>query len=333
MTAATAQSSPLSTTKVELFRLFTEEGRLQVLALCAEEALTVTELAHVLEDSQPQISRRVTALRDAGLLEGRRDGARVFLRAVPAPDVVVSEAVAEGRRLCMADGSLSRLPAVLAAREESALKLFDAAPSGGAVEPSTPEHLAHLAALAPLLPGQRLAIDVGTGDGLVLDVLGPLFQRIIAVDRSQARLAQVAERIVKRGFHHVSLFPGSYDDAALVERVDAAGGADLVLAARTLHHAGRPSQAVAAFARLLKKGGHLIVLDYLQHQDDSLRTEHGDVWAGFSPKTMLQLFTDAGLKPTAEVPIPAHYHPVGPDAQLTWHAWAAQKPAGPSFTT
>ncbi len=326
MTAAPAQSSVPTPSRVDLFRLFTEEGRLQVLALCAEEALTVTELAHVLKDSQPQISRRVTALRDAGLLEGRRDGARVFLRALPAQDVVVTEAVAEGRRLCVEDGSLARLPAAVAAREESALKLFDAAQSSGSVEPSTPEHLAHLAALAPLLPGQRLAVDVGTGDGLVLDVLAPLYQRIIAVDRSQARLAQVAERVVRRGFHHISLFPGSYDDAALVERVDAAGGADLVLAARTLHHAARPSQAVAAFARLLKRGGHLIVLDYLPHQDDSLRSEHGDVWAGFSPKTMLQLFEGAGLHATAEVPIPAHYHPVGPDARLAWHAWAAQKP-------
>lgn len=325
MTAAQAQTAANAPSRMELFRLFTEEGRLQVLALCAEEALTVTELAHLLKDSQPQISRRVTALREAGLLDGRRDGARVFLRTTPPDDVVVSEAIAEGRRLCVADGSLTRLPAVVAAREDTAVKLFEAA-AAGAVEPSTPEHLAHLAALAPLLPGQRLAVDVGTGDGLVLDVLAPLYQRVIAVDRSQAQLAKVAERVVARGFHHISLFPGSFDDAALVERVDAAGGADLVLAARTLHHAARPGQAVAAFARLLKRGGHLIVLDYVAHQDDRLRTEHGDVWAGFSAKTMLQLFTDAGLRPTAEVPIPAHYHPVGPDAQLTWHAWTAQKP-------
>ncbi len=107
----------------------------------------------------------------------------------------------------------------------------------------------------------------------MLDVLAPLFARVIAVDRSPARLARCASRVAARGFNHVSLFPGSYDDAALVERVDAAGGADLVFASRTLHHASRPAQAVQSFARLLKKGGHLVVLDYLPHDDDRMREE------------------------------------------------------------
>ncbi len=320
--------------RVELFKLFAESGRLQVLALCAEDELSVSELAALLDDSQPQVSRKVAPLRDVGLLEARRGGTRTFLRAVDIEDdPVVADAVAEGRRLCLADGSLSRLPAVIAAREARGVEHFDVLPAEkGSSTPTAPEHLAHLAALSPLLPGRQLAIDVGTGDGLVLDVLAPLYQRIIAVDRSRAQLARVAQRVGSRGFHHVSLFEGSYDDAALVERVDVAGGADLVFAGRSLHHASRPAQAVRSLARLLKRGGHLVVLDYLPHDVDTMR-EQGDVWLGFADAEVRRLLVDAQLTVLAGVPIPAAFHPDGPDAALTWHAWVALKPPSSGAVT
>ncbi len=315
--------------RVELFRLFAEPGRLQVLALCVEEELSVSELAVLLADSQPQVSRKVAPLREAGLLEARRDGTRTFLRAVKHEldaDLVVQDAVAEGRRLCLADGSLARVPSVIAGREAQGLSHFDVEPvEKGTTAPTAPEHLAHLSAMAPLLPGRQLAVDVGTGDGLVLDVLAPLYQRLIAVDRSRAQLARVAQRVASRGFHHVSLYPGSYDDAALVERVDAAGGADLVYAGRTLHHAPRPALALRAFSRLLKRGGHLVVLDYLPHEQDRLR-EQGDVWLGFSDVELRRLLVEAQLTFIADVAIPNAFHPEGPDAALTWHAWVAQRP-------
>lgn len=329
-----SSAGPRAMPRVELYKLFAEPGRLQVLALCAEEELSVSELATLLDDSQPQVSRKVAPLRDVGLLEARRDGTRTFLRAVAMPgDAVVQDAVAEGRRLCLTDGSLARLPVVLAAREARGLEVFDVAPQERpSTTPTTPEHLAHLAALSPLLPGRQLALDVGTGDGLVLDVLAPLYQRVIAVDRSRAQLARVAQRLSARGFHHVSLFEGSYDDAALVQRVASAGGADLVFAGRSLHHASRPAQAVGALARLLKRGGHLVVLDYLPHELDAMR-EQGDVWLGFPDDEVRRLLTEAQLHVVAGVPIPAAFHPEGPDASLSWHAWVAQRPLSSGAVT
>jgi ubiquinone/menaquinone biosynthesis C-methylase UbiE len=175
-------------------------------------------------------------------------------------------------------------------------------------------------------------VDVGTGDGLLLDVLAPLYERVIAVDRSRAQLARVAERVAARGFHHVSLYPGSYDDTALLERVDAAGGADLVFAGRTLHHASRPAQAVQSFARLMKKGGHLVVLDYLPHEQDAMRAEAGDVWLGFPLEELRAHFATAGLEAVGEAAIPDVFHPAGPDASLSWHAWVARKPTATRIT-
>ncbi len=315
--------------RVELFRLLAEPGRLQLLALCAGEALSVGELAQLLDDSQPQVSRKVAPLRDAGLVDARKDGTRVFVRtdlqAVEA-DPVLAEALAEGRRLSLADGSLARVPQVVAAREEQGRTHFESSAPARESVPASPEHLAHLAALSLLLPSRQLAVDVGAGDGISLDLLAPLFSRVIAVERSQAQVARVTERVAARGFHTVSLFTGSYDDVALLQRVDSAGGADLVFAGRMLHHTSRPSQAIVSFARLLKKGGHLVVMDYLPHTADTLRTEEGDVWLGFTPADINGFFVQAGLTPRGELPIPSVFHPAGPDASVPWHAWAAQKP-------
>jgi ArsR family transcriptional regulator len=330
MQVALLRTGDVSLPRVDLFRLFSEPGRLQVLALCAEEELAVSELATVLADSQPQVSRKVAPLREAGLLDARRDGTRTFLRVSSSTDALVTEAIAEGRRLCLADGSLARVPGVIAAREAHGREHFDDVPVVPESVPASPEHLAHLAALGPLLGSHQLAVDVGTGDGLSLDVIAPLYARVIAVDRSRAQLARVAQRVEARGFHHVSLFPGSYDDATLVERVDSAGGADLVFAGRTLHHASRPAQAVQSFARLLKRGGFLVVLDYLAHDDDRLRTEGGDVWLGFPEADVRRFMAESSLTFLGDVALPAAFHPHGPDARLTWHAWVAQKPKSSS---
>ena len=65
--------------RADLFRLLGDEDRLRLLALCAEEELTVGELASLLGESQPQVTKKSQPLRDAGLLATRKDGTRTLL--------------------------------------------------------------------------------------------------------------------------------------------------------------------------------------------------------------------------------------------------------------
>lgn len=331
MIAAAAPHNPLP--RAELFRLLADEGRLCLLALCAEEELTVGELSELLAESQSQVSRKAAPLRQVGLLLARKDGTRTLLRLAPAgslaTDPVVEDALAEGRRLCAKDGRLARVQAALAAREERSARFFaeaaeevaDAAPpsEGGLVQP-------HLFALSPLLPGHRLALDLGAGDGQATEVLAPLYERVIAVDKSRARLAACARRVQARGHLNVRLFEGSFDDTALLGDVDRAGGADLVFAGRILHHISRPKAALESFARLLRRGGHLVVLDYAPHDDERMREEQADVWLGFGPEELALKIQASGLDIHDVRRVPAALHPTGPDAHLAWQAWVAQKP-------
>jgi ArsR family transcriptional regulator len=268
-----------ASTRATQFHVLGDEDRLRLLALCAEEELTVGELA------------------------ARRDGTRTLLRAQRFDrDPVLEAALDEGRILCGKDGSLARVPAIVAQREEASRRFFEDAPIVD--EPRVESELVQwLPLLAPLLPGRALAIDLGTGDGTLLPLLSPLFERVIAVDRSPAQLARASAKVATRGLPNVRLREGDVEDAGLVEDVARRGGADLVVMARVLHHAGNPHAAVIAATRLVRPGGHLAIADYLPHDDEAMR-EQGDVWLGFPPAKLRGWLDDAQLEDIAVNPFP-----------------------------
>jgi SAM-dependent methyltransferase/DNA-binding transcriptional ArsR family regulator len=294
--------------RADLFRLLGDEDRLRLLALCDADELTVGELATLLAESQPQITRKSQPLRDAGLLHARRDGTRTLLRANPPRDAVVAAALEAGRSLCLSEGSLARVPGIVAQREETARQLFEAttplaaAEAEGAGRARLLSLLPLLPILAPLLPGHGLAVDVGTGEGALLPLLSPLYDRVIAVDRSPARLARAAVKISALGLPNVRLREAEIDDANLAVEIARAGGADLVVLARVLHHAARPQDLVASGARLLRPGGHLVIVDHPPHEDESLRGL-GHVWLGFEAATLRHFLTAAGLRVIALGPM------------------------------
>ena len=299
--------------RADLFRLLGDEDRLRLLALCAEEELTVGELASLLGESQPQITKKSQPLREVGLLSARRDGTRTLLRSHLDADVIIDAAIAEGRVLCSKDGSLAKVAAVVAAREELSRRFFDGLADTAADADVAPradaELLGWLPLFAPLLPGRALAIDIGTGEGTLLPLLSPLYERVVAVDRSPARLARCAARISSRGLPNVRLREGDVEDAGLAEEIGQRGGADLVVMARVLHHAAQPQNWIAAATRLLRPGGHLIVVDYLPHDDESMR-EQGDVWLGFEPAKLRTWFDSAALAAITVLPLSSPQRPL-----------------------
>jgi ArsR family transcriptional regulator len=294
--------------RADLFRLLGDEDRLRLLALCAEEELTVGELAQLLGESQPQVTKKSQPLREVGLLASRRDGTRTLLKSESNTDLVVGEAIAEGRRLCSKDGSLAKVARVVAQREELSRHLFEQQPNDVAAPVLDATSLINwLPVLAPLLPGRALAVDAGTGEGELLPLLSPLYERVVAVDRSAARLARCALRIDGWGLANIRLREGGIEDAQLAEEIQQRGGADLVVIARVLHHVGRPQDVIASATQLLRAGGHLAIVDYLPHDDESLR-EQGHVWLGFEPEK-LRGWLQHELVPVVVEPLPGNHQP------------------------
>ncbi len=323
--------------RVELYRVLGDEGRMRVLALTAEDALTVGELASLLEDSQPQISRKASALRRMGLLAARRDGTRTFLSFEESDDAVVLDALHEGQRLCRAEGSLARVSEMVLAREDHGRALFEGEHEDAVAVSSTNDTQgpwrAHLQAVAPLLPRAGLCVDVGCGEGAALDVLAPLYSRVIAVDRSRKRLARCAGHVAARKYAHVSLLEASLGDVELVQAVDRQGGADLVFAGRVLHHASRPRQAVAHLARLCRPGGAVAILEYRPHDDEKMRGEQGDVWLGLDADDIEAAMVAAGLVVKGARDVPATDVGHGPDSHLHWHVVVGERPLSMTVET
>jgi ArsR family transcriptional regulator len=300
--------------------------RLRLLALAVDEELSIGELAELLGEGQPNISRHAAALRHAGLLRDRREGTRTLVRVAPeaARDPVIADALASGRALCERDGSLARISDVLRAREAAAHEFF-ARPGRTRVDALPTEMGAYLVALGPLLRRHGLALDAGTGDGRLLEVLGPAYERVVAVDRSAAQLARARERVASRGFTNVRFLQAELDAPDL--RRILGGGADAVFAARVLHHAPRPANVVAQLASLCAPGGALVVLDYVRHDDESMR-DQADVWLGFEPAELRRFARAAGLEDARVVDIPPSLCGDGPDKHLRWQALFAFSPVG-----
>lgn len=316
----------------ELYRLLADPVRPRLLALTSLEELAVGELAELLREGQPKISRHAAALRDAGLLAARKQGTWTLLRLAPGAgeDPVVADAVSAGLASCRADGTLARVEEILLARDQVTREFF--ARGGRPMKAGPPLEIgAYLAALAPLLPHRRLAIDIGTGEGPLLEVLAPVFERVIALDRSDAQLALAAERVRRRDLHNVALIRGEIDGpevrGAIREALrgePARSGADVVFASRVLHHAPVPARAMQSLVELAReatppeRGGAVCVVDYEAHDDQALREQEADLWLGFEPRELKRLAQGAGLMDIHWQRLPAAWQGEGPDRHLSW---------------
>lgn len=303
--------------------------RLRMLALAAEEELSVGELAELLAESQPNVSRHAAALRQFGLLLGRREGTHVFVRfARPgADDAVVADALQTGRRLCESDGSLARVSAAVRARDHST-RAFFSRPRDAADPCRLPDELpAYLFAVADAVQPRQLAVDAGTGDGVWLDLLAPLFHRVVALDRSEAQLKLAQRRMEARGYRNVTLVCSEIE--SLESRQATRPGADLVTCSRVLHHCALPRNTLRSLVALARPGGLLVVIDYLPHQDQLLQDQQADVWLGFDSNELLGFAHDAGLVDASTRRVPAGWLGTGPDHHLDWQVLCARRaPAG-----
>src|SRR5438045_4721223 len=63
-----------------LFKGLGDQTRLRILNLLIHGELCVCDIQHVLESSQPNVSRHLAYLKNSGLVLDRRDGLRIFYR-------------------------------------------------------------------------------------------------------------------------------------------------------------------------------------------------------------------------------------------------------------
>jgi ArsR family transcriptional regulator len=308
---------------VEVLRAAGEPTRLRILALLAREELAVLELCRVLDQSQPRVSRHLKLLAEAGLVERFPDGAWVFYRLLAGREAGVLAAQA----LAMIDPAdpviardAERLDAVRAEREAEAGEYFarNAARWDEIRSLYVSEADVEAAILAAAGPGPfRRMIDLGTGAGRMLTLLGPLAERSLGLDLSQQMLNIARSRVTRAGLEGCELRHGDIFGTGLP-----GGSADLVVVHQVLHYLGDPAAALKEAARLVAEGGRLLIVDFAPHALEFLREQHQHRRLGFSEAEMDRWLADAGLGEVRAVELPP-----ARDAGLTVKIWSAVRPS------
>jgi ArsR family transcriptional regulator len=287
-------------------KLLGDDTRLRILRLIAREPLNVSELTSILGLAQSGISRHLSLLRKAGLVEERREGVWSYY-LVPAslhpagagpagaddgaPDPMLGT-VWDFVRGRLGEGEdpfsdLPRLAEVLRQREN-----FGGGLSEKLLEPGQ-SWFAWSRALAFLLPALD-AIDLGCGDGTITVELSRFARRVVGID-ANPRAVQAARKRAERE-HRTNL---EFKVARVEELEEPARSYDLAVFSQSLHHMERPEQGLGIAQGLLREGGRLVVVDLAPHRQEWVREKLGHVHLGFPPEELKDMLTAAGLEEVA----------------------------------
>jgi len=253
-------SSDLAGT-VQALKAGADPTRLRLLALLSHGELAVHEICEVLAQSQPRVSRHLRLLTEAGLLDRFREQQLVYYRVpVEGPGRAWWELL---RQMLPADEpqlerDRERMAGVIAERARAAqIELHAASPAAApAAGLDGFEDLAAvvLEEIGPV--GIGALLDIGTGTGRMIEVLGRRAQRAVGVDISSSALKLARTRVHGAGLAHVEFHRG---DMYRLPSADA--DFDLVTLDRVLAQAERPEAAIAEAARALKAGGRLLIVE------------------------------------------------------------------------
>jgi len=273
-----------------------EPTRLRLVALCARSDLTVTELTQILGQSQPRISRHLKLLSDAHVLERFREGAWVFHRLTrkgpmdKVANLLISLLPEDDDQLSRDQESLDRIKEK---RSEAAAAYFSRiAPQWDQIRSLHVEEKEVEKAFSRLLPESvNDLLDIGTGTGRMLEILGPRVRHAEGVDLSREMLS-----VARANLERAHLDNCTVRKADMYQLPYQANSFDVVTIHQVLHYADNPARSIAEAGRVLRPGGHLLVSDFAPHDQEHLRDEHAHRRLGFSDDEVNGWFADENLK-------------------------------------
>jgi ubiquinone/menaquinone biosynthesis C-methylase UbiE len=269
-------------------KLISDPSRVRLLLLLEREELSVAELQEILAMGQSRISTHLSQLKNAGLVEDRKQGKHSLYR------------VSDRRLIDMLHSAQSEIPE--AAEDALALQLalekrrdkvrgyFDelAGKFGRNYVPGRSwKGVAEM--LLQLMPPLVIA-DLGAGEGSFSQLLALRAERVIAVDNS-AKMVEYGARLAREnGIANVEYRQGDLESPPIED-----ASIDLAFFSQSLHHALHPERAVAAAARLLKPGGRIVILDLKKHNFEQARELYADTWLGFSEVELRRFLEASGF--------------------------------------
>ena len=273
-----------------------EETRLRLLTVLNYGELTVTELTHILGQSQPRVSRHLKLLTEAGLVMRYPEGSWVFYRlsdqghSAEIVSAVVS--MLPGNDLIL-QRDYDRFLQVQSNRSEKAQDYF----SSNAENWETLRNL-HIAdskiesKMLEMLGNRKINefVDFGTGAGRMLELFGPRANKAVGFDLNAEMLALARTRLEELSLSNCQVRLG---DVALLPLKSAS--VDLIVIHQLLHFLDDPAAAISEASRILSPNGLLLVVDFAPHEMETLREHHAHRRLGFSKDEILKVFNDVDI--------------------------------------
>ncbi|MFH1676727.1 MAG: metalloregulator ArsR/SmtB family transcription factor, partial [bacterium] len=282
------------TNDLRVLKAMADPTRLRLLAILDNEELSVNELVRVLGMGQSRISRHLALLKDAGLVTVRRDGTWSFYsipETVGESGYMNSFRESSDYKSALA-GDGPRIRQVIKDRADSSQQYFDKiAEDWDDIRSEYYGLQVRNRALAGLIPNDWTVADIGCGTGFLLLALAPLVKKAIGVDNSVEMIRVARRNAAQRNIKNIDFVQSDMDNIKIKD-----GSLDGLTASMVLHHAPDPVATIKEWARVLKPGGKVSIVELENHEHDWLRDEMADVWLGFDPKQISTIFRSAGFE-------------------------------------
>lgn len=268
--------------------LLGDESRLRLCALLHDRELCVADLVRVTGISQPRVSTHLGRLREAGVVRDRRKGPQSFYtidaqRLPTSARTLLAEAA--GSEDPTLDGDRTRLHELEVERRNGLAEYvpdeLDRFYSPGRSWQSLAVGIAAMLRLGDVL-------DVGSGDGAAASAIAPYCRSLCCVDTNARMVEQTRERLAS--FAHATAQQADVHDLPFAD-----ASFDTILLFHTLTYAAHPARAVAECARVLRRGGRLVVLCLDRHRRQDVTAKYGERHPGFAPRSVRRHLGAAGL--------------------------------------
>ena len=275
------------------FRLLSDSTRLRLLMLFDREELSVAELAAITQLAQPRVSTHLAKLKEAGLVNDRREGVSVFYRLATTIDDTSLGALWELLRANTSDPLIQqdaeRIPQVINARGGSSSWADSVAGdmerhySPGRTWEVTTRTIVQLLELGDVL-------DVASGDGVLAELLAPRARSIQCLDISQRVVDAGKDRL--RNYSNVTFAAGDMHDLPVPD-----ASFDTVLLMHALTYTSEPQKVFDEASRVLRPGGSLLAATLQKHPHKNAVAAYNHLNLGFTEKALRKFCTNSGLVP------------------------------------
>jgi ubiquinone/menaquinone biosynthesis C-methylase UbiE len=305
---------------IDVLRAIAEPTRLRILALCRTGELSVNEICQILGQSQPRVSRHLKLMVDAGVLDRIPEGNIVFHRLsnsdrgsaaahqiaalIPEYDLTL-------------DKDTSRLARIKHERTEKARAYFNKnAEQWDRLRRLHIDEADVERAITDILSKKSLGelLDIGTGTGRMLEILGPMAVRSEGIDLSRAMLSIARANIDNADIPNCTVRQGEMHQLPYAQC-----SFDTVVIHQVLHFIDEPGYAIEQAANVLHPGGRLLIVDFAPHGVEDLRSSHAHRRLGFPDNEVTSWFASVGLS------LKSTKHLAG--NPLTVSLWLAEKSA------